>query len=107
MEVIVQKKDRSLIRDSNNDNSKLRVVAYARVSTEEERQKGSFESQKSYYYEKITSNPEWIFKGIYADEGISGTNSATRTSFVKMIRDAKSKKFDLIRRISKWIITKK
>ena len=96
MEVIIKRKNNVPTPEGNDIDSKLRVVAYARVSTEEERQKGSFESQKKYYYEKITSNPEWTFKGIYADEGISGVKSVDRMGFVKMMRDAKNKKFDLI-----------
>ena len=95
MEVILKKKSKTFEEDSTDEN-RIRVVAYARVSTETERQQGSFESQKSYYYEKISNNPDWIFKGIYADEGISGTTSEDRTGFRNMIRDAKLKKFDLI-----------
>ena len=34
-------------------NRKLRVAGYARVSTTEEEQLNSYESQKKYYYEKI------------------------------------------------------
>ena len=95
MEVILKKKSKTFEEQSTEEN-RIRVVAYARVSTETERQQGSFESQKSYYYEKISNNPDWIFKGIYADEGISGTTSEDRTGFRNMIRDAKLKKFDLI-----------
>ncbi len=95
MEVIIKRKEKIYSKDDEN-NGKTRVVAYTRVSSDEERQLGSFESQKKYYYEKITSNPEWIFKGIYGDEGISGTSSENRAGFINMIRDAKSNKFDLI-----------
>ena len=95
MEVILKKKSKTFEEEATEEN-RIRVVAYARVSTETERQQGSFESQKSYYYEKISNNPDWIFKGIYADEGISGTTSEDRTGFRNMIRDAKLKKFDLI-----------
>ena len=86
MEVILKKKSKTFEEESTEEN-RIRVVAYARVSTETERQQGSFESQKSYYYEKISNNPDWIFKGIYADEGISGTTSEDRTGFRNMIRD--------------------
>lgn len=96
MEVIVKKKSKDKNYFNEISEGKLRVVAYARVSTEMERQLGSFESQKQYYYEKITSNPEWEFKGIYADEGISATACDDRNGFVNMIRDARNKKFDMI-----------
>ena len=57
---------------------RLRVVAYARVSTDNDEQLNSYESQKKYYKEKIVSNDEWGFSGIYADEGISGTQDYKR-----------------------------
>ena len=69
-------------------NRKLRVAAYARVSTTGAEQLNSYESQKKYYYEKINDNPEWEFVNIYADEGISGTTDYKRAGFMKMIQDA-------------------
>ena len=63
---------------------KKRVTAYARVSTDLEEQKNSFESQKKYYKEKILKNPEWTYVDLYADEGISGTQDYKRTSFLRM-----------------------
>ena len=75
---------------------KLRVVAYCRVSTEEEEQQGSFEIQKLYYTEKINSTPEWEVAGIYADDGISGVHTKKRDGFNQMIQDCKKRKIDLI-----------
>ena len=77
-------------------NRKLRVAGYARVSTTEEEQLNSYESQKKYYYEKITENPEWDLVNVYADEGISGTTDYMRAGFMKMIEDAVSGKIDII-----------
>ena len=77
-------------------NRKLRVAAYARVSTMGAEQLNSYESQKKYYYEKINDNPEWQFVDIYADEGISGTTDYRRASFMRMMQDALSGKIDLI-----------
>lgn len=74
----------------------LRVTAYCRVSTDDEDQKNSYESQKSYYKEKITSNPEWKYVEIYADEAISGTLDYKRNDFMRMIQDALDNKFDMI-----------
>lgn len=54
-------------KGKNHAIRKLRVAAYCRVSTEEEEQQSSFETQKLYYTEKITSTPEWEIAGIYAD----------------------------------------
>lgn len=75
---------------------KLQVAAYCRVSTEEEEQQSSYEAQRSYYTEKILSNPEWAFAGIFADEGITGTSTKKRDDFNRMIRKCKQGKIDLI-----------
>ena len=53
---------------------RLKVCGYARVSTGSQAQATSYTAQVEYYTEKIESNPLWEFAGVYADEGISGTN---------------------------------
>ena len=73
-----------------------RVAAYCRVSTDKDEQEKSYEAQKSYYTERIMKNPEWQMAGIYADEGISGTQALKRPEFMRMIRDCKKGKIDLI-----------
>lgn len=50
----------------------IRVAAYCRVSSDNENQQNSYESQKSYFEVYIKTNPDWEFVEIYADEGISG-----------------------------------
>lgn len=47
--------------------STLRVAAYVRVSTDNEEQLESYQSQLKHYKEVINNNPEWQFAGIYAD----------------------------------------
>ena len=74
----------------------LRVAAYCRVSTKEEEQASSYEAQCNYYTDKIMSNKEWTMAGIFADEGITGTSTKKRTEFLRMIRQCKQKKIDLI-----------
>jgi len=74
----------------------LRVAAYCRVSTDLDEQEKSYEAQKNYYNELIMKNPEWQMAGIYADEGISGTQARKRPEFMRMIRDCKKGKIDLI-----------
>ena len=74
----------------------LRVAAYCRVSTEEEEQASSYEAQCQYYTDKIMSNKEWTMAGIFADEGITGTSTKKRTEFLRMIRQCRQKKIDLI-----------
>lgn len=75
---------------------RLRVCAYCRVSTGDEEQINSYESQKKYYDEKINSNSLWVFAGIYADEAITGTLDYKRNEFMRMITDAMEGKFDVI-----------
>ena len=74
----------------------LRVAAYCRVSTDEEEQLSSYEAQCEYYTDKIMSNKEWTMAGIFADEGITGTSTKKRTEFLRMVRQCKQKKIDLI-----------
>ena len=95
MEIIIKKKNKSIEYKKINK-EKINVVAYARVSTELEEQQLSFESQRIYYYNKISSNDKWNFCGIYADEGISGTGIKKREGFKQMIREGMMKKYDLI-----------
>lgn len=74
----------------------LRVTYYARVSTDKDEQLHSLKAQIQYYTEFIKQNKNWIFVEGYIDEGLSGTNVSKRESFLKMINDAKLKKFDFI-----------
>lgn len=64
---------------------RLNVVAYCRVSTAQEEQETSYEAQVSYYTKLITENPSWNLAGIYADDGISGTNTKKRDDFNAMM----------------------
>ena len=74
----------------------LRVTYYARVSTDKDEQLHSLKAQVDYYREYIQSNPGWTYTEGYIDEGISGTSVEKRESFLQMIEDAKSGKFDFI-----------
>ncbi len=75
---------------------KLKVAAYCRVSTDAEDQLNSYRVQMEYYQRHIMSNDEWEFAGIYADEGITGTQTKKRVQFLKMIRDCEKGKIDMI-----------
>ena len=74
----------------------LRVTFYARVSTDKDEQLNSLENQVQYYTELIQSKPNWIYIPGYIDEGISGTSTKKRDSFLRMIADAKAGRFDFI-----------
>ena len=73
-----------------------RVAAYCRVSTEEEEQQNSYENQCKYYTDLIMKNPAWSMAGIFADEGISGTQAKKRDDFMRMIKACKKGKIDMI-----------
>lgn len=75
---------------------KTRVAAYCRVSTEFEEQESSYEVQVEHYTAYIKSNPEWELVEVYADDGISATNTAKREAFNRMIQDCRGGKIDLI-----------
>lgn len=74
----------------------LRVAAYCRVSTDNEEQLTSYEAQQTYYTDKIMTNKDWTMAGIFADEGITGTSAQKRPEFLKMIRQCRQKKIDVI-----------
>lgn len=74
----------------------LRVAAYCRVSTDDKEQKTSYEAQIQYYTNKINKNPDWQMAGIFADEGITGTQAKKRPQFLKMIRLCRQGKIDVI-----------
>lgn len=76
--------------------TKKRVAAYCRVSTDNEDQANSFESQQRYFRQYIERNPDWELYEVFADEGISGTNTKKRKEFNRMIACAKNGDFDLI-----------
>lgn len=75
---------------------KLRVAAYARVSTGSDDQLISLEAQKSHYESLIKSHPDWEFAGLYFDEGISGTKMAKRDGLLSMLADCERGKIDYI-----------
>lgn len=75
---------------------KKRVAAYCRVSTESDKQLNSYYNQTSYYVGIIEKQFEWVFVDIYADEGISGTQTESRDEFNRMIEDCRKGLIDLI-----------
>lgn len=73
-----------------------RVAAYCRVSTDDEEQLTSYNTQKRVYTDMVMANKEWELVGIYADEGISGTRADKRPEFKRMIDDCFAGKIDYI-----------
>ena len=72
------------------------MASYSRVSTDFEEQLTSFHTQKAYYTDLIMRNPKWKLAGTYADEGLSGASAEKRPDFMRMYRDCKKGKIDMI-----------
>ena len=83
---------------------KLRVAAYARVSSDSDDQLNSFASQVEYYTNYIQSKDEWEFAGLYADEAVTGTSAEKRSDFQRLIQDCRAGKIDrvLVKSISRF-----
>lgn len=69
---------------------------YCRVSTDSDEQATSYEAQVEHYTEYIHKNPEWEFAGIFADDGITGTNTKKHTEFNRMIDACMAGEIDMI-----------
>ena len=79
-----------------SEQPKLRVAAYCRVSTDSDEQETSYDAQVTHYTEYIQKNPEWELAGIFADDGISGTNTKKRMEFNRMIDECMAGNIDMI-----------
>lgn len=77
-------------------NRQRQIVYYGRVSTEHEAQLEALEKQMQWYEDQTKYHPNWTVVGRYIDEGITGTLAKKRPAFMRMIEDAKQRKFDLI-----------
>ena len=99
---VLQKRVRTIpptVRPENVQNLRpalKRVAAYCRVSTKQEEQLNSYETQVNYYTDRINREPGWKMAGIYADKGITGTSMKKRDEFNKLIRQCKRGRVDMI-----------
>ncbi|MBR3316709.1 MAG: recombinase family protein, partial [Atopobiaceae bacterium] len=75
---------------------KLRVAAYARVSTDLDSQETSIENQCDHYKSLIEANPAWELAGIYAESGVSGTKADTRPELQRLMQDCEAGAVDVI-----------
>lgn len=85
-----------LQKEINKEFRQKRVLAYCRVSTKQEEQLNSYETQRAAYIDKINKNPDWKLVRIFADKGITGTSVKNRKEFNKMIQFCKQGKADMI-----------
>jgi hypothetical protein len=82
--------------NKDEEKPKLRVAAYCRVSTDSDEQATSYEAQIEHYTAYINGHPDWVLAGIYADDGISGTNTKKREEFNRMIDECMAGKIDMV-----------
>ena len=86
----------TVIDPVSREKAKLRVAAYARVSSDSADQLNSYLAQVDYYTHHIGENPDWELVDIYADEGISGLDTHKRDEFNRMMADCRAGKIDRI-----------
>ncbi|MCK1164176.1 recombinase family protein [Streptococcus suis] len=74
------------------------------MSTDQEEQLSSYENQVNYYREYISKHEDYELVDIYADEGISATNTKKRDAFNRLIQDCRAGKVDriLVKSISRF-----
>lgn len=83
-------------KNDDEEKNKLRVAAYCRVSTDSDEQATSYEAQIEHYTSYINGHPDWTLAGIYADDGISGTNTKKRDEFNRMIDECMAGNIEMI-----------
>ena len=93
-----------IIEATKQQEIKLRVAAYCRVSTDSEDQVNSFVAQNSHYSSYIRNHENWTLVDVYADEGISGTSAKKRGDFQRLLSDCRKGKIDkvLVKSISRF-----
>lgn len=86
----------TIIPTKNRSDEIIRTAAYARVSSDSEDQLNSFAAQIRYYTEMLQNSTNTVFVDMYADEGITGTSTAKRTEFQRLMNDCRKGKIDRI-----------
>ncbi len=94
----------TVIGPTDQEKARLRVAAYARVSSDSKDQLNSYLAQVDYYTHHIWENPDWELADIYADEGISGLSTRKRDEFNRMMADCRDGKIDriLVKSVSRF-----
>ena len=93
---VIPARPRMGIGRKNDERQKIRVAAYCRVSTDSDEQATSYEAQIEHYTAFIKKNPDWEFAGIFADDGISGTDTRKREEFNRMIEECMKGKIQMV-----------
>lgn len=83
-------------KNKDEEKPKLHVAAYCRVSTDSDEQATSYEAQIEHYTAFISGHPDWHLAGIFADDGISGTNTKKREEFNRLIDECMAGNVDMV-----------
>lgn len=86
-----------VITPHRKEPGKQRIAAYCRVSSRSDEQLNSLTNQINFYRSLFENDDTVVFVGIYAEEGLSGTQAESRPQFMKMIEDCRSGLIDCIR----------
>lgn len=80
---------------AHQEDRKVRVAVYCRVSKKLETQEDSLEEQQEAYKKLISLRSDWELAGVYADS-LSGLSAEKRPEFMKMIGEAMAGNIDRI-----------
>ena len=75
---------------------RLRTAVYCRVSTNQDTQDGSFETQVEYYKSLIAQSNTMTLVDVYGDHGKSGREMRKRSGLMRMLEDCRLGKIDQI-----------
>ena len=79
-----------VITPHRKEPGKQRIAAYCRVSSRSDEQLNSLANQIDFYRSRFENDNTALFVGIYAEEGLSGTQAENRPQFMKMIEDCRN-----------------
>ena len=96
IQVIKATRTKAATAGGGGERKTRRVAAYCRVSTDSAEQETSYEAQRTHYQTLIEGRPDWSLAGIFADEGISGTQAKKRPEFLKLIGACERGEVDLV-----------
>ncbi len=94
---VITRPSRVTFKDKAQPRSSFkRAAAYCRVSTLQENQEDSYDTQRAYYEKYIEENPSMTLVGVYGDHGISGLSAKKRPEFKRLMSDCMAGKVDVV-----------
>ncbi len=74
----------------------LRVAAYCRVSTDNDEQRDSLETQKQHFEAWIRLHSDWEYAGVFYDFGITGTKADVRDGLQALLYECRIGRIDYV-----------